>query len=210
MRWLNEGAAATVVIGPFLDDTDGKTPETALTISQADVRLSKNGGAFAQKGEASSCTHLANGYYACALNATDTGTVGALFLTVNESGALPVWHEFMVLDSVAYGVLVTGGNEWPANLTKVGGDSTAATNLYRAFSSVVVATAVTGTLTTTGFTTNLSSAVNDFYNGRLLTFVTGALAGQQTSISDYTGATKLITCPALTGAPANGDIFVIS
>jgi hypothetical protein len=210
MRWLLEGGTPTVVIGPFLDDTDGKTPETGLTLSQADIRLSKNGAAFAQKNESSSCTHLANGYYACPLDATDTGTVGSLFMTVNETGALPVWHEFMVLDSVAYGVLVTGGNEWPANVTKIGGDSTAATNLYRGMSTLVVGTAVTGTLSTTAFTTDLTEATNDHYNGRLVTFVTGVLAGQQAAISDYTGATKLITVAAMTDAPSNGDIFVIS
>jgi len=40
MLFLKQSTAVTVKIGPFLDDTDGKTAETGLTIAQADVRLS--------------------------------------------------------------------------------------------------------------------------------------------------------------------------
>lgn len=54
------------------------------------------------------------------------------------------------------------------------------------------------------------SAVNDFYNGALLVFTSGALAGQRTTISDYDGATKVATVVALTGAPANGVAGVIA
>jgi len=95
--WLKQSTAVTIKIGPFIDDTDGKTAETALTISQADVRLSKNGGDMAQKNEATTCTHDEIGYYDCPLNTTDTGTLGVLQLMVHESGALPVFHEFMVV-----------------------------------------------------------------------------------------------------------------
>jgi hypothetical protein len=93
---IKKSTAITIKIGPFLDDTDGKTAETGLTIAQADVRLSKNGGDFAQKTEATSCTHDELGYYDCPLDETDTDTVGRLQLVVSKSGALPVWHEFMV------------------------------------------------------------------------------------------------------------------
>lgn len=95
--WLRQSTGVTVVVGPFVDASDGVTPETGLTISQADVRLSKNGGAFTQKSQASAATHMANGYYSVSLNTTDTGTLGTLVLAINESGALPVWREYMVV-----------------------------------------------------------------------------------------------------------------
>lgn len=95
--WLKQSTAATIEIGPFVDDTDGKTAETALTLSQADIRLSKNGAAFAQKNDANAATHMEIGYYSCALNSTDTNTLGRLRLAVHESGALPVFMEFMVV-----------------------------------------------------------------------------------------------------------------
>jgi hypothetical protein len=95
--FLKQSTAATIILGPFVDSTDGVTAETSLTISQADVRLSKNGAAFAQKNESSAASHMENGNYSCALNTTDTGTLGRLRVAVNESGALPVWADFMVL-----------------------------------------------------------------------------------------------------------------
>ena len=94
---LKQSTAADVVIGPFVDDADGKTAETDLTISQGDCQLTKNGGAVAQKNDATAASHLGGGYYKVPLNTTDTNTLGRLRLYVNESGALPVWMDFMVM-----------------------------------------------------------------------------------------------------------------
>jgi len=95
--WLKQSIAITLRIGPFLDSTDGNTQETALTIAQADVVLSKAGGLFAAKSDVTSCTHDSKGNYACPLDATDTGTLGMLKLHVHVAGALAVWHTFMVV-----------------------------------------------------------------------------------------------------------------
>ena len=46
---LRANTAVDVLIGPFVDSTDGNTTEDGLTISQADVKLSKNGQALTQK-----------------------------------------------------------------------------------------------------------------------------------------------------------------
>ena len=288
--WLKQSTAADVVLGPFVDDTDGKTPETALTISQADCQLTKNGGAVAQKNDATSASHLGGGHYKVPLNTTDTNTLGRLRLYVNESGALPAWMDFMVVpanvwdsffgadylqvdaiqllgtavatpataglidvnvkqisgdataadnlelmfdgtgyaggttklgvnaaqisgDSAAADTLesiIEGGTALAVNATQIGGSTTAATNAARGFQGLVLATAVTGTLTATAFTTSLTEATNDHYNGRTLTFTSGALAGQMTTITDYNGTAKLVTVAAMTEAPANGDAFFIA
>ncbi len=64
--------------------------------------------------------------------------------------------------------------------------------------------------TTTSFVTALTSAVDDFYNDKILVFIGGALTGQARIISDYNGTTKTITFDeATTSAPANGDGFII-
>jgi hypothetical protein len=102
MRYLKQSTTVDVAIGPFLDATDGITAEIGLTLSQADVRLKKNNGNWAQKTETTTCTHEENGWYECPLDATDTGTLGILMLAVHESGAVPVWHEFMVLPANVY------------------------------------------------------------------------------------------------------------
>lgn len=53
-----------------------------------------------------------------------------------------------------------------------------------------------------------ASAVDDFYNGRVLIFTSGALMLQATAITDYVGATKTATVVATTGAPAD-DVTAI-
>ena len=111
MRWLKQSTSVDLPIGPFLDDTDGKTAETALTLTQPDIRLKKNGGAWAQKNAAQTLSHEENGYYEVTLDATDTNTLGLLRLAVHESGALPVWDDFLVVPAAVYDALI-GGTEW--------------------------------------------------------------------------------------------------
>ena len=105
MNILKQSTAATIKLGPFIDDTDGKTAETALTIAQADIRLSKNGGDFEQTNNTAGATHDENGYYDIPLNATDTGTLGRLRVAVSKSGALPVWQDFLVVTANVYDTL---------------------------------------------------------------------------------------------------------
>lgn len=108
MQILEQSQQATIRIGPFLDEDDGKTVETGLTISQADIRLSKNGGDFAQSNDSGGAAHDENGWYYLNLNETDTGTIGRLIVAVHESGALPVWQEYMVLPNNVYDSLIGG------------------------------------------------------------------------------------------------------
>ena len=120
MQYLKQSTAATLKLGPFVDDADGKTAETSLTISQGDVRLSKNGGDMAQKNNASAATHDELGYYDVPLSTTDTDTLGRLRVMVSESGALPVWAEFMVLPAMIYDSLIGGSDRLDVNVTHVG------------------------------------------------------------------------------------------
>jgi len=122
---LKQSTAATIKIGPFVDSTDGVTAETGLTISQADIRLSKNGGAFAQTNNATGATHDENGYYGVPLDTTDTNTLGRLRVAVNESGALPVWQDFMVVNANVYDSLVGGSDNLQVDTVQIeGSDAT--------------------------------------------------------------------------------------
>jgi hypothetical protein len=96
-QWLKQSTAATIKMGPFLDSTDGDTEMTGLTISQADIRLTKNGGAFAQTNNAAGATHDENGFYGVPLDTTDTNTLGTLKVFIHEATALSVWQDFMVV-----------------------------------------------------------------------------------------------------------------
>jgi len=100
----------TVKFGPFVDEDNGYTPETGLTITQALTRLSKNEGNFAQKNESSSASHDENGWYDVTFDSTDLGTLGTLVVALYVSGALPVWERFMVVPQGVYNVWATSGN----------------------------------------------------------------------------------------------------
>ena len=97
MQELKQSTQITLNIGPFLDDTDGKTAEVGLSIAQADIQLSKNGGAFAQSNHSGGAAHDADGWYQLILDTTDTNTLGRLIVQIAESGALPVWEYFNVV-----------------------------------------------------------------------------------------------------------------
>jgi hypothetical protein len=168
---LKQSTAYTWKAGPFIDDTDGKTAETALSIAQADIRLSKNGGDYAQTHNTAGATHDEYGEYDIPLDTTDTGTLGTLKVKIHKTGALPVWQEFMVITANVYDTLFSTdklevdvaqllGTAWltPAvagtpdvNAKQISGDATAADNLeaacdggtYNVGGGAVVAASVT-------------------------------------------------------------------
>ncbi len=111
---LKQNTAITLKLGAFVDDGDGVTAENGLTITQADVRLSKNGGAFAQKNNAVGCAIDEQGFYGCQLNATDTNTLGRLLVAVYEGGALRFKERFMVMTANAWDTLY-GADAWDVN-----------------------------------------------------------------------------------------------
>lgn len=77
------------------------------------------------------------------------------------------------------------------------------------FNGIVAGTAITGTLSTTQFTSDLTETTDDHYLDRTVVFITGVLAGQSSEITAYAGSNKLFTVNAMTDAPANNDRFVV-
>lgn len=125
-QWLKQSTAITLKFGPFVDDGDGKTAETALTIQKADVRLSKNGSdmaaANANQGTGDAgAPHDELGYYDLSLDATDTAAAGRLKVMVSKAGALPVWMDLLVLPAGAYDALVAETGTIRANVVTMKG-----------------------------------------------------------------------------------------
>lgn len=96
--------------------------------------------------------------------------------------------------------------------------ATAAANLARALGSAAVVAGTVDTVTNTHTPTttefqadDITEATADHYNGRIVIFLTGNLAGQATDITDYAavGGIGQFTVTALTEAPANNDTFII-
>lgn len=79
---------------------------------------------------------------------------------------------------------------------------------------------ITGTVDDTGFSPtttifeadDITEATADHYNGRIVTFTSGAMLGQSTDITDYalSSGRGRFTVTALTEAPANNVTFVIT
>jgi len=129
MQFVKLSTAVTKKLGPFLDEDDGKTTEEALAIGQADIRLSKNGGNFAQSNNAAGGTHDENGWYGIPLDTTDTNALGSLQVAIHEAGALPVFMEYLVVPANVYDSLISGTDVLQADLTQMGGVAQSATDL---------------------------------------------------------------------------------
>lgn len=74
---------------------------------------------------------------------------------------------------------------------------------------IITGAAVTGTLSTTQASTNLTGYANDQLIGRVVIWTSGACDGEATDITDYVETNGVLTFTALTTAPGNGDTFKI-
>lgn len=213
MKLLKQSTAATIKLGPYLDSTDAVTAKTALTIAQANVLLSKNYGAFAQKSDSTSATHDSSGWYGVPLNTTDTGTVGPLQIHTNISTALPVWDQYLVVPANVYDSFL-GTDLLQVDTQAINDNQTAADNLATSagviFTGTVDNTAFTAT-TTILETSSITTAAASHWIGRVLIFTTGTLTGQATKITAYSlsSGRGRFTYDTLTSAPASAVGFVI-
>lgn len=103
IRLRQSTASQEVPLGVFVDAGDGGTPETGLTIASTDIKLWKNGGiTVVAKNDAAGATHRADGVYTTTLDATDTATIGPMWITVAVAGARPVRVECEVLAAALF------------------------------------------------------------------------------------------------------------
>ena len=97
MLYLKKDTASQeVMIGPFVDSTDGVTPETGLSIANTDIRIHKTGASVFANKNSGGATHIEDGFYLITMDATDTNTAGPLKMQITMAGALPVWEDVWV------------------------------------------------------------------------------------------------------------------
>ena len=100
---LRQSTAVDVLIGPFVDLTNGYTAEAGETPS---VLLSVNGQSLGARSDATPAEYDDAGYYNCELDTTDTATVGTLVLAVEETAtARAIRHEYTVVEETTYDAL---------------------------------------------------------------------------------------------------------
>jgi hypothetical protein len=115
MRFLKQNTATRVTVGPFLDSTDAKTPEIALTVTGCLLTFVVDTGgvptlvidaAPTASGGDNDMVHItsdAAGYYDLELTAAQTNYVGRASLCINDDDVhLPVFHEFMLVPANVY------------------------------------------------------------------------------------------------------------
>lgn len=212
MRYLRADTSVKVVLGPFVDASDGFTPETTVNLSAADfAEIVKHDGSAVVDlvGSTFAAITSADGLYNLTLDTSHTDTEGMFNVYIGDTSLCrPIMHEFEVLAAAVYDSLIAGTDALQVDTIQISGDATAADNLEEAANGIVPVVVSTSSTTTTVVTT-LTETTNDHYNGGTLVFLTGALAGQRVSITDYNGSTKTLTVGTMTEAPSNLDTAVI-
>lgn len=228
---LKQSTAVVVSFGPFVDKTDGVTPETGL-VSAIDhastgILLSKNGGALTiRHATVTASTYDAYGNYRVTLDTTDTNTVGSLRMQFIETATcLPVWQDFTIVEEAVFDALFAGsapGYLQPAtpgrtlvvdasgladaNMVKMGPSGSGTAQTARDIGASVLLSSGTGT-GQLSFTSGILKVdvdtikTNPVVNAGTVTFPTGATLASTTNIT----AGTITTATNLTNAPTAGD-----
>lgn len=136
MRYLKTNTATTITVGPFLDKTDGITPETAITVTGVHITfmvdnagtptLAIDADATASGGN-NDMVHITGddaGYYSLELTAAQTNYLGGALLSLNVVGtACPVFHEFTILPANIYDSMIAGTDLFDVSVTQFGGSA---------------------------------------------------------------------------------------
>jgi hypothetical protein len=142
-----------------------------------------------------------------AMRGTDSAATASALATVDATVDAILVDTGTTIPALLPSALV--GGKMDANIGAVNASTTAAVNLALSAGVIVAASAITGTLSITAMTTDLTETTDDHYIGRIVIWTSGVLINQATAITDYTGASKLVTYTATTEAPSNGDTFII-
>ena len=128
--WLKADTAQRVVIGPFVDVTDGLTPELGIQLPAADEKAIIKYNAITSQaivisGNTWGSIGNMDGYYNLTLSIGDLDTEGMLTVVIqDDSICLPVFSTFMVVNASLYDTLFTsGGSAIAADVTKVAGNA---------------------------------------------------------------------------------------
>jgi hypothetical protein len=120
----------TIQFGIAVDKTDGVTLETGLATAMDNattgIRVSKNGGTYADRNSATAPSYDAIGMYKVALSATDTDTEGTLQLVFEEAATcLPIILNLQVVSSNTYDSLYSTLNAdyLHSDVVQVGGST---------------------------------------------------------------------------------------
>lgn len=187
---------------PFVlvDRTDNNTRETAITITGAECRISKNGGTEANCANAAcstNClTHVGNGVYYYELTTGEADTAGYVTVTIDDAASRVETNQVEI-----YGMNVasTAPN---VNIISASADSIPST-------AFAADGQLQGAASTTSVTLAAGETANDITD-QVLCFVDGPAVKDCALITAYNTGTKVATLtPALSNTPAATNKYVI-
>lgn len=216
-------AADLVVIDNFVDDLESRlgTPSDfgsgTSTIAGNLEDLADDGTATYSRATDSQQAirdHIGDG-----TNLTEAGGTGdhltAIPVTVDwaNGGRLDLLLD--AIKAITDQFVFTVANLVDSNMLAISGDTGAADALEAMMDGTLQITVNDASATTTDFATDgFTEATDDIFNGRLMTFLTGASQFEQTDVTDYDAAggaqgSQQFTVTALVSAPANNVIAII-
>lgn len=216
-------ASQTRTIGPFIDDTDFKTTEDALTINASDIRVKKNGAADVAKNSGGATADV-NGMYAVTWDATDTDTVGQLNFSVKVSGALIVAGHYTVLEEAVFDALFAASAlgyvaNAPVNVAQISGDSAAADALeawlddtagtYNFAGILDRGTAQAAGATSLTLRAGFSAADDVVVGATIWVYSSTNGIHERRTITDWNNTTKVATVDAWTQTPTGTILYVV-
>ena len=151
----------------------------------ADTKVSKDGGS---QNNLSTAPSYVNGAWQFEFTGTEL-TAKVVVVAVVDAATKAVEDQFIIIE--------TYGHVDAMHVTE------------KMSAAIVTSTALTGTLSTTQMTTNLTEVTDEHYTGRTLIWISGDLAGQATDVTAYNGTSKMLTYTTVTEAPANTDEFIL-
>ena len=173
MRFLRTNTAVRITVGPFLDKTDGITPETALTVTSCKLTLMVDDGnvptlvldaAPTASGGSNDMVHVTGddaGFYDLELAAANVNYLGRAMLAITDAAThCPVFHEFMILPAMVYDSLVLGTDTLNADVTQFGGANlTAASGIPEVKVASLAANALSASALATDAVTEIRDAI---------------------------------------------------
>jgi hypothetical protein len=123
MLILKQSTSIDIRVGPFVDATDGVTPETGITLGAADQAevLKANGAATTAMAGTFAAVTGADGWYDYTVATGDVDTVGEVVFVVQDSSVcLPVLVRGYVIEEAVYDALYAASSAGPLQSTVAG------------------------------------------------------------------------------------------
>lgn len=156
MRYLKTNTATRITVGPFLNATDGITPEVALTatnekltftVDDAGVPTLVIDATATASGGDNDFVHITGddaGFYDLELTAAQVNYVGRAMLAVTfATDHCPVFHEFTILPANIYDAMIGGTDLFDVSVTQIAGSAVSTTTAQLGVNAVQISASAT-------------------------------------------------------------------